>query len=106
MPSSRPDPDELLARVSEDEKKSSRGKLTVFFGAGPGVGKTFAMLEAARGEIDQKRDVVGGVVERHGRDAPGALVLGLELIAQREIEHRGVALHELDLQAAIARKPA
>jgi two-component system sensor histidine kinase KdpD len=105
MASSRPDPDELLARVSEEEKKSSRGKLTVFFGAAPGVGKTFAMLEAARDEIDQGRDVVVGVVETHGRYATGALLLGFELIAQRTVEHRGVVLHELDLQRAIARKP-
>jgi two-component system sensor histidine kinase KdpD len=105
MASSRPDPDELLARVKEDEKKSSRGKLTVFFGAAPGVGKTFAMLEAARDEIDQGRDVVAGVVETHGRYATGALLLGIELIAQRTVDHRGVALHELDLQASMSRKP-
>lgn len=106
MTKGRPDPDELLARVEEEERKAARGKLTIFFGAAPGVGKTFAMLEAARNEVDQRRDVVAGVVETHGRYATGALLLGLELLPQREVEHRGVKLHELDLAAALKRKPA
>jgi two-component system sensor histidine kinase KdpD len=102
----RPDPDELLARVKEEERRAARGKLTIFFGAAPGVGKTFAMLEAARNEVEQGRDVVAGVVETHGRYATGALLMGLELIAQRHIEHRGVPLHEFDLDAGLKRKPA
>ena len=63
----RPDPDELLARVRAAEEQAVRGKLTIFFGAAPGVGKTFTMLEAARVELDQKRDVVIGIVETHKR---------------------------------------
>ena len=59
----RPDPDALLARVSEDEKRAQRGKLTIFFGAAPGVGKTYAMLESARFEREDGRDVVVGIVE-------------------------------------------
>ncbi|MEO8876235.1 MAG: sensor histidine kinase KdpD [Polyangiaceae bacterium] len=101
----RPDPDALLARVREDERKSKRGKVTIFFGAAPGVGKTFAMLEGARAEIEQGRVVVAGVVETHGRYETGALLIGIDMLAQREVEHRGVPLHEFDLEAAIARKP-
>ena len=105
MTKGRPDPDELLARVEEEERKAARGKLTIFFGAAPGVGKTFAMLEAARNEVDQGRDVVAGVVETHGRYATGALLMGLELLAKRNVEHRGVPLHEFDLDAGLKRKP-
>jgi two-component system sensor histidine kinase KdpD len=102
----RPDPDELLARVREEEERSTRGKLTIFFGAAPGVGKTYAMLEAARVEVeDEKRDVVVGIVETHGRYDTGALLIGLELLPRRQVEHRGIKLEELDLDAALARKP-
>ena len=101
----RVDPDELLRRVAEEERLASRGKLIVFFGAAPGVGKTYAMLEAARTERDQKRDVVIGVVETHGRYDTGALVIGLELVPRRKVSHSGVTLEELDLDAALARKP-
>ncbi|HEX7603598.1 MAG TPA: sensor histidine kinase KdpD, partial [Polyangiaceae bacterium] len=82
-----------------------RGKLTVFFGAAPGVGKTYSMLEAARTERDLRRDVVAGVVEAHGRYDTAALTLGLELLPRRKVEHRGVKLDEFDLDAALARRP-
>ena len=102
----RPDPDELLARVREEEKQSARGKLTIFFGFAPGVGKTFTMLEAARGEVsDQKRDMVVGVAEAHGRYDTGSLLMGIELLPRRKVEHRGIALEEFDIDAALARKP-
>jgi len=102
---SRADPDELVRLAAEDERRAKRGKLIVFFGAAPGVGKTYAMLEAARTERDQKRDVVIGVVETHGRYETGALVLGLELLPRRKIAHKGITLEEFDLDAALARKP-
>lgn len=106
MAQRRPDPDELLARVREDEAQSARGKLTIFFGAAPGVGKTYTMLEAARIEAeDQKRDVVVGIVETHGRYDTGSLLIGLELQPRRAIEHRGVKLEEFDLDAALGRQP-
>ncbi len=106
MTDRRPDPDELLARVREEEKVSARGKLTIFFGAAPGVGKTYSMLEAARREVeDQKRDMVVGIVETHGRYDTGALLIGLELLGRRQVEHRGIKLEELDLDAALARRP-
>jgi two-component system sensor histidine kinase KdpD len=101
----RANPDDLLHHVMEEERRARRGKLVVFFGAAPGVGKTYAMLEAARTERDLKRDVVVGVVETHGRYETSALVLGLELLPRRKVGHRGVALEEFDLDAALARKP-
>src|SRR5215469_2593749 len=105
MNEARPDPDELLRRFNAEERRAKRGKLVIFFGAAPGVGKTYSMLEAARTERDLRRDVVIGVVETHGRYDTGALVIGLEMLPRRRIEHRGVTLEELDLDAALARKP-
>jgi two-component system sensor histidine kinase KdpD len=101
----RPDPDLLLSRVVAEEKRARRGKLTVFFGAAPGVGKTYAMLEAARTERDLRRDVVVGVVETHGRYETAALTLGLELVSLRKVLYRGVTLQELDLDAVLLRRP-
>jgi two-component system, OmpR family, sensor histidine kinase KdpD len=105
MSQARADPDELLRHVVEEERRAKRGRLVIFFGAAPGVGKTYAMLEAARTERDLKRDVVIGVVETHGRFDTGALVIGLELLPRRKINHRGITLEEFDLDAALARKP-
>src|ERR1700722_14832353 len=102
----RPDPDELLARVREEEQVSTRGKLTIFFGFAPGVGKTYTMLEAARGEVEgQKRDMIVGIAETHGRYDTASLLIGLELLPRRKLEHRGIALEEFDLDGALARKP-
>src|SRR5579864_3973649 len=106
MGQGRPNPDELLARIRHEEAESARGKLTIFFGAAPGVGKTYTMLEAARLEAeDQKRDVVIGIVETHGRYDTGALLIGLELLPRRSIEHKGIKLDEFDLDAALKRRP-
>jgi two-component system, OmpR family, sensor histidine kinase KdpD len=106
MVDARPDPDELLRRVVDEEKRGKRGKLTLFFGAAPGVGKTYAMLEVARAEMErEKRDVVVGVVETHGRYETAALVLGLELLPPRHVTYRGVEVQEFDLDAALARGP-
>ena len=102
---SRPDPDELLQRVHAAEQEATRGKLTIFFGAAPGVGKTYAMLEAAHLEVEQKRDVVAGLVETHRRYETEALMLGFELLPRRTVEVRGIQLGEFDLDAALARRP-
>src|SRR5690242_15579667 len=102
----RPDPDELLARVKEAETRRARGKLKIFFGASAGVGKTYAMLEAAREQRGQGVDVVVGWVETHGRADTEALVADLEILPRRRIEYRGTELQELDLDAALARRPA
>ncbi len=101
----RPDPDVLLERVQEDEKRAKRGRLTVFFGAAPGVGKTYAMLEAARFEREDGRDAVVGIVETHGRYDTAALLLGLEIVPRKKLEHRGVSLEELDIEACLKRRP-
>ncbi|HET9929509.1 MAG TPA: sensor histidine kinase KdpD [Polyangiaceae bacterium] len=106
MQDSRPNPDDLLRRVVDEEKRRSRGKHTIFFGAAPGVGKTYTMLEVARSELErEKRDVVIGVVETHGRYETGALVLGMELLPRRTSSYRGIELSEFDLDAALARRP-
>jgi len=101
----RPDPDELLDRMQRDEERSQRGRLKIFFGASAGVGKTFAMLQAARRRKDEGADVVVGIVETHGRKETVALIEGLEVIAPARIEYRGRLLAEFNLDAALARKP-
>ncbi len=101
---SRPNPDELLAQVRAEEEKTGRGKLKIFLGYCAGVGKTYAMLEAARqwkGELD----VVVAYVETHGRPETEALLEGLEIVPRRRIEYRGVSLQEMDLDAVLARRP-
>jgi two-component system sensor histidine kinase KdpD len=102
----RPDPDELLARVKEAETRQGRGKLKIFFGAAAGVGKTYAMLEAAREQRAQGVDVVVGWVETHGRADTEALVGDLEILPRRPMEYRGTTLREFDLDAALVRRPA
>jgi two-component system sensor histidine kinase KdpD len=102
----RPDPDELLARLKAEEAQAARGKLKIFFGASAGVGKTYAMLSAARAARKQGVDVVVGVVETHGRAETQALVHDLELLPLREVAYRDRRLQEFDLDGALARKPA
>lgn len=106
MTERRPDPDELLARVTEEERRAARGKLTIFFGAAPGVGKTYAMLEAARFEREDGRDMVVGIVETHGRYDTGALLPGLEILPRKKLSHKGIPLEELDLDGALHRRPS
>lgn len=101
----RPDPDALLEVARLEARRSTRGKLTIFFGSAPGVGKTYAMLEAARFEREEGRDVVVGIVETHGRYDTGALLLGLEILPRARSEHGGIRLEELDLDAALERRP-
>ncbi|MDQ2780530.1 MAG: DUF4118 domain-containing protein [Pseudomonadota bacterium] len=101
----RPDPDSLLARIQNDERRQSRGHLRIYFGSSAGVGKTFAMLAAARERQSEGVDVVAGVVETHGRSETAAQLEGLPLLASKPIEYRGRKLAEFDLDAALARKP-
>jgi two-component system sensor histidine kinase KdpD len=105
MAAVRPDPDALLARVQREEAKAQRGKLTIFFGATAGVGKTFAMLEAAQAQKKKGVDVVVGYVEPHGRTETEALLQGLEQIPYLGVSYRGRVLRDFDLDAALARKP-
>jgi len=101
----RPDPDALLARVKDDESRARRGRLRIFFGATAGVGKSYAMLEAARRQRADGVDVVVGYVELHGRPDTEALLEGLEILPPMLLEHRGITLTEFDLDGALARKP-
>ena len=101
----RPNPDALLSSLQREEVAKKRGKLKVFLGMCPGVGKTYAMLEAARRELAAGRDVVIGYVETHGRKETDVLTEGLPQIPRRQLEHRGIALTEFDLDATLARRP-
>ncbi|MCA9673865.1 MAG: two-component system sensor histidine kinase KdbD, partial [Myxococcales bacterium] len=101
---SRPDPDALLARVQADARRQ-RASLKIFFGAAPGVGKTYAMLEAAHRLRAAGVDVAVGVVETHGRAETDALCAGLEVLPRHHVEHRGVVIDELDLERALDRHP-
>lgn len=105
-PEARPDPDSLLARVTAQEERERRAKLKIFFGFAPGVGKTFAMLESARRLRAEGVDVVAACVETHGRTETAELLEGLEILPRRRVSYRGVALEELDLDAALARRPS
>ncbi len=102
---SRPDPDTLLARVKREERGAARGRLKIFFGSSAGVGKTYAMLLAARRMRDDGRHVVVGIVETHGREDTAALLDGLEVLPRKEIAHKERTLTEFDIDAALARRP-
>jgi two-component system sensor histidine kinase KdpD len=106
MIDARPSPDELLQQVQAEEARRKRGKLKVFLGAVAGVGKTYAMLEAARARRAEGLDVIVGIVETHGRRETDALLAGLEILPPRSVEYRGTKLCEFDLDAVLARKPA
>lgn len=101
----RPDPDALLRQIQEEEALASRAKLKVFFGAAPGVGKTYAMLSEARERKDIGIDVVVGVVETHGRSETTAKAEGFERIPPKELPYHGTFYPEFDLEAALKRKP-
>jgi two-component system sensor histidine kinase KdpD len=105
MSDSRPNPDALLSALKHEEARQSRGRLKVFLGMSPGVGKTYAMLEAARRELAGGIDVVIGYVETHGRTETDALTVGLPSLPRKKLEYRGIALEEMDLDAILARKP-
>jgi two-component system sensor histidine kinase KdpD len=97
----RPSPEALLALA----EREGRGRLKIHLGAAPGVGKTYAMLAAARRLVEDGVDLVVGLVETHGRAETAALVEGLELLPRRPVPHRGRTLSEFDLDAALARRP-
>ncbi len=97
----RPSPEALLREAARAE----RSRLRIFLGAAPGVGKTFAMLEAAWERKRQGADVVIGVVETHGRTETEALIRDLEIVPRARIEYRGRVLEEMDIDAILARRP-
>jgi two-component system, OmpR family, sensor histidine kinase KdpD len=101
----RPDPDLLLAKVQRQEAQSQRGKLRIYFGSSAGVGKTYAMLAAARKLKETGRDVVVGVVETHGRAETSAQLEGLEILPRTAIFYREKEVSEFDIDAALKRHP-
>jgi len=101
----RPNPDALLAALQTDAARVQRGRLKVFLGMCPGVGKTYAMLEAAQRELKAGRDIVIGYVETHGRKETDALAEGIPVVPRKAVEYRGIELTEMDLDAVLARQP-
>ncbi len=98
---SRPEPEALLAEVA----KEGRGRLKVFLGAAPGVGKTYSMLEDARHRLAESVDVVVGIVETHGRGETESLLAGLEVVPRKRVAYRGRLLTEMDIDAVLKRRP-
>ncbi|WP_322617851.1 two-component system sensor histidine kinase KdpD [Pseudomonas sp. BIC9C] len=105
MAEQRPDPDQLLAQIREEEAQAKRGRLKIFFGASAGVGKTYAMLAAAHTAKLQTSNVLIGVVETHGRAETLALTEGLELLPLKQVVDKNRTVSEFDLDAALERHP-
>lgn len=105
METPRPNPDDLLTRLRLDEAKSARGRLEVYLGMCPGVGKTFAMLESAQQDRRAGREALVGIAETHGRAETEALLEGLRVLPRRQIHHRDMSLSEFDLDGALAARP-
>jgi len=102
----RPSPEAMLKLArAEEAADQGQGKLKIFLGYAPGVGKTFAMLEAAWQRRLEDRDVVAAYVESHGRFETDSLLAGLEIVPKAQIEYMGVTLPELDIDAVLARRP-
>src|SRR6201987_1883245 len=101
----RPDPDKILARMKREETAATRGKLKIFFGMSPGVGKTYAMLQAAQQKLQQGTEVVIGIVETHGRKETEALTEGMPIMPRTQVEYRGTKLEEMDLDAILTWHP-
>jgi two-component system sensor histidine kinase KdpD len=100
----RPDPEVLLRQAQAEER--GRGKLKIFLGYAAGVGKTFAMLEAAHQRRREGRDVVVGYIETHKRPETESMLAGLEILPRKTVEYHGIQLTEMDVDAVIARHPA
>jgi two-component system sensor histidine kinase KdpD len=101
----RPDPDALLASIQKQETKAQRGRLKIFFGMCPGVGKTYAMLQAAREKHLAGVEVVAGIVETHGRADTMALLEGVPIAERLKVEYRGAVLEEMDLDGLLLWHP-
>ncbi|MGH2583311.1 MAG: sensor histidine kinase KdpD, partial [Dehalococcoidia bacterium] len=101
----RPDPDVLLAKLKREEKPA-RGRLRIYLGMAPGVGKTYAMLNEGRRRLERRSaDMIVGFVETYGRPKTIAALEGLEVIPRKKVTYRGVTLEEMDTDAVIARRP-
>src|SRR5512139_3997389 len=104
-PGNRPDPDKLLAHIQAEDRQRERGRLKIFFGYAAGVGKTYAMLEAAHQRTEENVDVVVGYVETHQRIETENMLKGLEVIPPKVLEYRGIQLSEMDIDKVLERKP-
>ena len=102
----RPNPDQLLLAIQRQEATETRGKLKIFLGMAPGVGKTYAMLRQAHDLKTKGVDVVVGLVETHGRKETVELIAGLDILPRISVPYRGINIEELDLDAIIKRRPA
>lgn len=105
MPDFRPNPDELLRQITKSDQASARGRLKIFFGMCPGVGKTFAMLKAAQERSANGTRVLVGLVETHQRQETQALLQGLELLPRKRTDYKGTEIEEFDLDSALERRP-
>lgn len=105
MPVIRKSPDDILNEIKIQEKKAAKGKLKIFFGYAAGVGKTYAMLQAAHAAKAQGIDIVAGYIEPHARPETMALVDGLETLPPLVVNYKDIKLNEFDLDAALKRKP-
>ena len=101
----RPDPDALLADLKREEHQRKAGKLFIFLGMCPGVGKTYAMLQAGRQRQAEGLRVLVGIVETHGRHETASLVEGMNVLVRQKLEHRGFTLEEFDIDAVLACRP-
>src|ERR1700760_3054559 len=102
-PEQRPSPEALLEAARREDRAT--GRLKIFLGAAPGVGKTYEMLQSARARKQAGADIVIGAVETHGRAETEALLEGLEIIPRKKLDYRGQVIEEMDLDALIARRP-
>ncbi|HSO09476.1 MAG TPA: sensor histidine kinase KdpD, partial [Desulfoprunum sp.] len=102
----RPSPEAMLRAAQAEESAEKRGKLKIFLGYAAGVGKTYTMLQAARQQQQEGRDVVAGYVESHGRAETDVLLEGMEVLPRLRRGYQGIGLEELDIDAALARKPS
>jgi len=105
MKEKRPSPDDLLILAQQESRQKEQGKLRIYLGAAPGVGKTYTMLQDAHMKRQEGLDVVVGVVESHGRKEVEALLEGLEVLPRQSVEYRGIQLTEFDLDGALKRNP-
>ena len=104
----RPDPEKLLRQIQQEEqkeKKKKRGKFSIFLGYAAGVGKTYAMLDAAHQAQKNGIDVVAGYIEPHARPETRAMMEGLEVLPPLMVEYKGIELREMDLDAVLKRRP-
>lgn len=106
MSEKREDPEKILKRIQESTRQAAMGKLKIYLGAAPGVGKTYKMLEDAIEQREQNREVLVGVVETHGRHEISLLLKGFEILPKKEIFYREKKLLEFDLDAALQRHPS